>query len=111
MVIIEIVASVNIVKSQLTIGIDFDIIYSSKRKENNMTIYILTRVDVDYCARCDKFNTYNDAIEAVKDDFKSYGFNWEDRISMLTGDVGSDSFPIREYDGGEHEWDIHRIEF
>ena len=30
---------------------------------------------------------------------------------MLTGDVGSDSFPIREYDVGEHEWDIHRIEF
>ena len=76
-----------------------------------MKVYILTRVDVDYCARCDKFNTYNDAIEAVKDDFKSYGFNWEDRISMLTGDVGSDSFPIREYDGGVHEWDIHRIEF
>ena len=75
-----------------------------------MTIYILTRVDVDYCARCDKFNTYDEAVEAVKEDFKSFKFKWEDRISMLTGETADTSFPIREYDGGEHEWDIHTLE-
>lgn len=71
-------------------------------------IFVVTRVDVDYCAVCEIFNTKEEAVEWVKQDFKNMGFSWDERFSMISGNEDKNCFPIREYKGGNREWDIHK---
>lgn len=77
----------------------------------NNHVYIVTRVDVDYCPVCEIFNTEEEAVEWVKQDFKYMGFSWDERFSMCGGTDDRDVFPIRECEWGEHEWDIHKKRF
>lgn len=68
--------------------------------------YIVTRADLNYCPVCEVFDTEAEAVEFVKRDFALLGYKWENRYSM----VGDGEFPVRECEGGEHEWDIHEKE-
>lgn len=70
-------------------------------------IYIVTRVDVDYCSVCEVFNTREEAIDFIKTNFYNMGLEWNNRFSMIMGNEDKDEFPIRECEGGNREWDIH----
>ena len=86
-----------------------DLLEKSKKR------YIVTRVDVDFCAVCEVFNTKDEAVEFVKKDFKECGRNWDHRYSMArfkdgTENAKEDSFPFQGFDGDCFEWDIHEKE-
>ena len=65
--------------------------------------YIVTRTDVSYCPVCEMFDTEEEAVEFVKNDFAKLGFKWENRYSMTS----EGAFPVCECEDGEYEWDIH----
>ena len=69
-------------------------------------VFVVTRVDSDYCPICEIFNTEDEAVEFVKKDFDELGFSCDDRYSIY-GSEGEKNFPIRECEYGSHEWDIH----
>lgn len=71
-------------------------------------IFIVTRVDGNYCPVCEIFNTEDEAVEFVKKDFENCGFSWDGRYSMVSGFEDDRCFPIRECEDGSHEWDIHK---
>ena len=71
-------------------------------------IFIVTRVDCNYCPVCEIFYTEDEAVEFVKKDFKNCGFSWDGRYSMVSGFEDDRCFPIRECEDGNYEWDIHK---
>ena len=71
-------------------------------------IFIVTRVDCNYCPVCEIFNTEDEAVEFVKKDFENCGFSWDGRYSMVSGFEDDRCFPICECEDGSHEWDIRK---
>ena len=71
-------------------------------------VFVVTRVDSNYCNVCEIFNTEDEAVEFVKEDFKKLRFSWGGRYSMVSGFEGERCFPIRECEDGSYEWDIHK---
>ena len=71
-------------------------------------VFVVTRVDSNYCNVCEIFNTEDEAVEFVKKDFKKLRFSWGGRYSMVSGFKDERCFPIRECEDGSYEWDIHK---
>ena len=71
-------------------------------------IFIVTRVDCNYCPVCEGFNTEDVAVEFVLYFFENCGFSWDGRYSVVSGFEDERCFPIRECEDGSHEWDIHK---
>lgn len=69
-------------------------------------IFIVTRVDIDYCPICEVFNSREEAIDFIKTNFYNMKLDWNNRFSMIMGNKDKDVFPIRECEGGNREWDI-----